>query len=87
MVEKGVMDGWTRLTSWRNDPQDSRDNWIWDRDGERVESYQDPQIDIILLNLGGRMMRSLPMQKLSKEKEFGFRHVESEGSIGTADWK
>lgn len=29
------------------------------------------------------MVRSLPMQKLTGEKEFGFRHVESEGSMGT----
>ena len=29
------------------------------------------------------MVRSLHMQKLTEEKEFGFRHVESEGSMGT----
>lgn len=34
MVAMGVMDGqiWPRLGI--KDPQDSRDNWIWGRDGE-----------------------------------------------------
>lgn len=57
---------------------------IW---GNAYDSSQDSQMGILCLG-DGIVTKSLPMQKLIEEKEeFGFRLVESEGPVGTANRK
>lgn len=57
--------------------------------GNEYHSYQHSQVDMIFLCLGdGIVTKSLSMQKLIEEKEeLGFRLVESEGPVRTANRK